>query len=245
MPGPPEASPRSFTWLGMPTPARRQKKIQLISPAAGTGSRCGTGGLWETPDNAEGLDQYLYDPNHPSFHIIDMSENELEVPEDYTEEEKRSDVLSYSTGILAHPFTVSGDFLVRLFVSCDCPDTDFVVRITDVDENGRSVKLADGLLCARYRNGFEKPEFMEPGQVYEIRIRTTKLSYTFLPGHRMRLTVTSSAKNFIFPNSNTKNGFDSLEMETARVQIHRGGMYPSCVQFFEEPQPELLRKPRG
>ena len=221
------------------------EEIQLISPAAGTGSRCGTGGLWETPDNAEGLDQYLYDPNHPSFHIIDMSENELEVPEDYTEEEKRSDVLSYSTGVLSHPLTVSGDFLVRLFVSCDCPDTDFVVRITDVDENGRSVKLADGLLCARYRNGFEKPEFMEPGQVYEIKIRTTKLSYTFLPGHRMRLTVTSSAKNFIFPNSNTKNGFDSLEMETARVQIHRGGMYPSCVQFFEEPQPELLRKPRG
>ena len=174
-----------------------------------------------------------------------MSENELEVPEDYTEEEKRSDVLSYSTGVLSHPLTVSGDFLVRLFVSCDCPDTDFVVRITDVDENGRSVKLADGLLCARYRNGFEKPEFMEPGQVYEIKIRTTKLSYTFLPGHRMRLTVTSSAKNFIFPNSNTKNGFDSLEMETARVQIHRGGMYPSCVQFFEEPQPELLKKPRG
>ena len=70
-----------------------------------------------------------------------MSENELEVPEDYTEEEKRSDVLSYSTGVLSHPLTVSGDFLVRLFVSCDCPDTDFVVRITDVDENGRSVKL--------------------------------------------------------------------------------------------------------
>lgn len=50
---------------------------------------------------------------------------------------------------------------------------------------------------------------MEPGEIYKITIRTTKLSNTFLPGRRMRVTITSSAKNFIFPNSNTKDGFNS------------------------------------
>ena len=34
-------------------------------------------------------DSYDYDPDSPAAHIIDVSENELEVPEDYTEEEKR------------------------------------------------------------------------------------------------------------------------------------------------------------
>ena len=58
--------------------AQDADKARSLSPAAGTGSRCGTGGLWEAPASAEGLDQYLYDPNHPSFHIIDMSENELD-----------------------------------------------------------------------------------------------------------------------------------------------------------------------
>ena len=59
----------------------------------------------------------------------------------------------------------------------------------------RSVKLADGVLDAKYRRGEEHPEYMEPGQVYEVNLRTTKISNTFLPGHRLRLTVTSSARH--------------------------------------------------
>ena len=126
---------------------------------------------------------------------------------------------------------MTGDFMVHLFVSCDCPDTDFVVRITDVDENGTSIKLADGVLDAKYRKDFSHPEFMEPGQVYELSIRTTKLSNTFLPGHRLRLTVTSSAKNFIFPNSNTKGSFDSKEKQIAGITVHWGGSFPSRIEF--------------
>ena len=52
----------------------------------------------------------------------------------------------FTTDILTEPLTVTGDAMAHLFVSCDCPDTDFVFRITDVDENGRSIKLADGVL---------------------------------------------------------------------------------------------------
>ena len=126
--------------------------------------------------------------------------------------------------------------MVHLFVSCDCPDTDFVVRITDVDENGTSIKLADGVLDAKYRKDFSHPEFMEPGQVYELSIRTTKLSNTFLPGHRLRLTVTSSGKNFIFPNSNTRLGFDSPDKQKAAVTIYRGGEQASWVRLRVEKQ---------
>ena len=77
---------------------------------------------------------------------------------------------------------------------------------TDVDENGRSIKLADGLLSARYRNGFARSEFLQEGEIVCLKIRTTKLSNCFRKGHRIRVTVTSSAKNFIFPNSNTREG---------------------------------------
>ena len=108
------------------------------------------------------------------------------------------------------------------------------MRITDVDENGTSVKLADGVLGAKYRNGFETPEYMEEGKVYEINIRTTKISNTFLPGHRMRLTVTSSAKNFIFPNSNTELGFDSMEKRKASIVLYRGGEYSSSLTVWKE-----------
>lgn len=179
-------------------------------------------------------DSYTYDPDNPACHIIDMSENEIGVPEDYTEEEKRDDFLLFTTDILTEPLTVTGDAMAHLFVSCDCPDTDFVFRITDVDENGRSIKLADGVLGAKYRNGFESPQYMEPEKVYEIPIRTTKISHTFLPGHQMRFTITSSAKNFIFPNSNTREGFNSEIRQKAKIRVHQSGRYRSYVDLIVE-----------
>ena len=108
-----------------------------------------------------------------------MSENELEVPEDYTVIERREDMLSYTTEPFKEPFTITGELAVKLYVSCDCPDTDFMVRITDVDETGRSIKLADGVLCAKYRNGFEQAEYLKPDQIYPVTIRTTKYPIRF------------------------------------------------------------------
>lgn len=182
----------------------------------------------------EQADTFLYDPENPATHIIDMSENEIEVPEDYTEEEKRSDMLCYTTEVLKEDLTITGDAYAEIYLSSDCEDTDLVVRITDVEENGRSMKLADGLICVRYRNGYDKPEFMEEGKVYPVKIRTTKLSHTFKAGHKLRVTVTSSAKNFIFPNSNTRDGFNSVTVKKANNSIHRGGAYASKITLRME-----------
>ena len=96
------------------------------------------------------------------------------------------------------------------------------------------MKLADGVISVRYRNQFEFPEFMKPGSIYPVRIRTTKLSHTFLKGHRLRLTITSSASNFIFPNRNTREGFNSVDMRIAHNCIHRGGTAPSRVVLCRE-----------
>lgn len=113
----------------------------------------------------------------------------------------------------------------ELYISSDAPDTDFVVRVTDVDENGRSIKLADGLLSARYRNGFARSEFLQEGEIVCLKIRTTKLSNCFRKGHRIRVTVTSSAKNFIFPNSNTREGFASARTVVAHNRVYHGGLH--------------------
>lgn len=183
---------------------------------------------------AAGEDIYRYDPEDPPVHIIDLSENELEVPEDYTEEEKRRDILCYSTESLEQDLTITGDAMAKIYISSDCEDTDLVVRITDVDESGRSMKLADGVICVRYRNQFSRPEFMEPGKIYPVEIRTTKLSHTFRKGHKLRVTVTSGAQNFIFPNRNTRGGFNGVEMKVAENRIHRGGEYASRIVLRQE-----------
>ena len=109
---------------------------------------------------------------------------------------------------LAADAVITGDCSVELFISSDAEDTDFIVRVTEATPDGKSIKLADGVLCAKYREGFEAPRYLQPGAVYPIRIRTTKFSKRFEKGSRLRVTVTSSAKNFLFPNSNTRAGFN-------------------------------------
>lgn len=156
-----------------------------------------------------------------------MSENEIEVPEDYTEEEKRMDYLCYTTEALDRDLTVTGDMTAELYISSDAPDTDFIVRVTDVDEAGRSIKLADGILSARHRNGFEKSEFLKKNEIVCLRIRTTKISNCFKKGHRIRVTVTSGARNLVFPNSNTEEGYNSTRTVVAHNQVWHGGNHAS------------------
>ena len=216
-----------------PVPGTQELSLYLDGNHENAGTE-NKGRLSPDAPSASSLDSYVYDPKNPAVHLVDMSENELEVPGDYTAEEQRPDILCYSTDLLSQDLTITGDAWAELYISSDCVDTDLVVRITDVDEDGRSMKLADGVISVRYRNQFQFPEFMEPGTIYPVRIQTTKLSHTFLKGHRLRVTITSSASNFIFPNRNTKDGFNSVEMRVAHNCIHRGGEHASRVVFMQE-----------
>lgn len=212
-----------------PVPETREISIYLDGEVNANPS-FGDGRLSFTKPEKEASDSYQYDPLNPSTHIIDMSENEIGVPEDYTEEEKRQDMVCYTSEALKQDLTITGDILAELYVSSSAEDTDFFVRLTDVDENGRSIKLADGLLSARYREGFEKSVFMEKDRVYKLAIRTTKISNCFKKGHCLRVTITSGAKNFVFPNSNTREGYNSSVTVIAENRIHHGGMYPSNIR---------------
>ena len=54
-------------------------------------------------------------------------------------------------------------------------------------------------------------------------------------GHRIRVTVTSSAKNFIFPNSNTREGFASARTVVAHNRVYHGGLHASRLTVRVEP----------
>ena len=217
-----------------PVPETRVTHLYLDSDGHANTS-AGDGRLTFAKPERENCDGYAYDPENPSQHIIDMSENEIEVPEDYTREELRQDLLCYTSPVLKEDLVLTGDMTAELYISSDAPDTDFVVRVTDVDENGRSIKLADGLLSARYRNGFAQSEFLQEGEIVCLKIRTTKLSNCFRKGHRIRVTVTSSAKNFIFPNSNTREGFASARTVVAHNRVYHGGLHASRLTVRVEP----------
>ncbi len=208
-----------------------QGRLSLWPDGQNPRTSAGDGVLLKAPPAKSRDVLCLYDPMDPAHHIIDMSENELEVPEDYTQEEGRQDYLCYTTSPLEEPLTVTGDCQVELFLLSDGEDADAVVRLCDVFPDGRSVKLADGVLSARYREGFDSPRPLTPGQPMKLVLRTTKLSHRFLPGHRLRLTVTFSAEGFILPSSGTAAGYDSTVVRQCRNGLRTGG----CVLHLPVP----------
>ena len=125
---------------------------------------------------ADAADTYRYDPDDPAVNIIDMSENENRGAGGLTR--RRA-----APGRIVLPRAPSGrgcrhhQGLQRGAVhSSDAEDTDFIVRVTEATPDGKSIKLADGVLCAKYQEGFEAPRYLQPGAVYPIHIRTTKFS---------------------------------------------------------------------
>jgi len=101
---------------------------------------------------------------------------------------------------------VTGPISLELFASSSAVDTDFTAKLVDVSPNGFAQNLTDGIIRARYRNSFEKPELMEPGQVYRFTIDVWATSNVFLAGHRLRLDISSS--NFPRFDRNLNTGED-------------------------------------
>jgi putative CocE/NonD family hydrolase len=83
------------------------------------------------------------------------------------------------------------------------PDTDFVVRLTDVHPDGVSRLLCDGILRARYRDSSTHPTPLTPGRVYELTVDLWATANTFRQGHRIRVAVTSSSFPRFDRNLNT------------------------------------------
>lgn len=124
----------------------------------------------------------------------------------------------------------TGRVRVKLWASSDAPDTDFAAKLCDVYPDGRSFNVCEGILRARYRRSFSKPEMMERGKVCSFDIDLWSTSIVFNKGHRIRVHVTSSNAPGWDPNPNTGEPFRaSSRVRTARNTICTGGTRPSHI----------------
>lgn len=173
---------------------------------------------------------YAYDPKDP---VPSVGGQELGVPlgpMDQRRVEKRPDVLLFSTAELQEPVEVTGRITAKLFVSSDCPDTDFTVKLCDVYPDGRSMLVTDGILRARYHQSFEKESFLEPGQVYELNVDLWSTALVFNKGHRIRVAVSSSNSPRFEANPNTGKTFRAdKETRVAKNTLHLSLKYPSRI----------------
>ncbi|MBS3777983.1 MAG: CocE/NonD family hydrolase, partial [Candidatus Thermoplasmatota archaeon] len=151
-------------------------------------------------------------------------------PYDQREVENRDDVIVFSTNVLSDSVWIAGPVKARLFVSSDCVDTDFTVKLTDVYPDGRSMLITDSVIRMRNRNGCDHWEFMNPGKIYEVEIDLWNTAYLFNEGHQIRVSVSSSNSPRFLPNPNTGDGWLKNESyQIAENTVYVGKEYPSQI----------------
>jgi putative CocE/NonD family hydrolase len=137
----------------------------------------------------------------------------------------RPDVLVFQTPVLTEDVEVTGPIEATLWISSDCPDTDFTIKLIDVYPpnadypDGFAMNLTDGILRVRYRDSWEHPALMTPGNIYQIKVSAFPTSNLFVRGHRIRLDVSSS--NFPHFDVNSNTGEPEARATSSRVATNR------------------------
>jgi putative CocE/NonD family hydrolase len=98
-----------------------------------------------------------------------------------------------------------------------------------VHPSGFSQRLCDGMVRARFRNGYHHGEqLIEPGEVVRYEIDMWSTSHVFLAGHQIRIEVSSSAFPKYDRNLNTGGPLATgTQMTTARNSVWHTQEHPS------------------
>ena len=150
-------------------------------------------------------------------------------PRDQRAVEARDDVLIYSTGPMAQDMEVTGPVSLTIYAKSSAVDTDFTAKLVDVWPNGFAQNLTEGILRARYRNSRERPELINPGEIYPLTIDLWSTSNVFKKGHKLRLEVSSSNFPRFDRNLNTGEGNPSSRMVTATNAVYHDAEHPSAL----------------
>lgn len=81
---------------------------------------------------------------------------------------------------------------VELEVAVDRPVAKLAVRLCDVWPDGASTRVTYTLFNLTHRDGHEHPTRLEPGRRYRVRIAMNHIAHAFLPGHRLRVAISTS-----------------------------------------------------
>lgn len=165
-------------------------------------------------------DRYVYDPDDPTPSVggpvLSMRPHSV----DNTELEARADVLTYTSEPMRADCDIIGPVEAELHVSSTAASADFFVRLCDVDSDGVSKNICDGL--QRVSIDGDGPQ--------RVAVELWPTAYRLGQGHRLRVQVSSGA----FPRwaRNPGSGERLADAETvqrATQSIHHSPEQPSSI----------------
>ncbi len=150
----------------------------------------------------------------------------------------RSDVISFRSEPLSDDLQVVGPITVRLFVSTDAPDTDFTAALLDCYPpnadypEGYRLRISDSIKRLRFRNGYDREEFVSPGDVVELTIELYPTANVFATGHRIAVEISSSNYPRFDINPNTGESIGQHTHTRAALNtVHHNANHASRLEL--------------
>ncbi|HEX3435222.1 MAG TPA: CocE/NonD family hydrolase [Pseudacidobacterium sp.] len=112
----------------------------------------------------------------------------------------RKDIATWTTPVLDHDVTVTGDVVADLFASTSGTDSDWIVKLIDIypddpslgNMSGAQLMIADEIFRGRYRDSYEHPEAIPANELEEYKFSLHGADHAFLKGHRIMVQVQST-----------------------------------------------------
>ncbi len=101
---------------------------------------------------------------------------------------------------LTAPKQLLGAARLSLSLTCDRPKALIVARLCDVAPDGSSVRIAHGMLNLCHRDSRETPSAVPVNQPIDITLTLDQMAYRVAPGHRLRLSLSTSYWPFVWPS---------------------------------------------
>jgi predicted acyl esterase len=127
--------------------------------------------------------------------------------------------LVFDGPLLEERFMIAGMPKVHLRVSADAPLAHWVARLEDVQPDGSVSLVAGELLNGSQRNSRLEPELLVPGKVYDLEFDMHFTTWTFKPGHRIRLSVSNALFPMIWPTPYRMTTQFHVGVEATRVEL--------------------------
>jgi putative CocE/NonD family hydrolase len=171
--------------------------------------------------------RYRYDPADPTPAVGGSMLSPSAGRRDNSRLEARDDVLTFTGRALREPLTVVGAVVADLYVECDRPHFDLFARLCDVDRRGRSHNVTDGLVRIRPEGAV-----LDAEGVQRVVVELFATAYRFLPGHRVRLQVSSGSHPRYARNLGSGEPLATgTTMVVQSVGLHHDPVHPSGVEL--------------
>jgi putative CocE/NonD family hydrolase len=153
------------------------------------------------------FDSYISDPAKPVPYAEEVHARRTReyMDDDQRFAARRTDVLTYNTGVLDSDVTLAGPVIADLVVSLSNTDADFIVKLIDVfpDDTpvdkitrypmgGYQMLVRAETMRGKFRNSFSKPEPFVPGKSTEVKYTMPDIAHTFKKGHKIMIQAQST-----------------------------------------------------